>query len=82
MNKEDLADILGFDDQVKGFDLEFMTDDSIDFLDIYAEFLGDEEYHKMKENYQRALCMMNEVNTVEIERFRMNAPIEYEELAE
>jgi hypothetical protein len=36
MHKEELADILGFEDCVKGFDLEFMTDDSIDFLDIYS----------------------------------------------
>lgn len=38
--REELAEILGFEDQVKGFDLEFMTDESIDFLDIYAQFLG------------------------------------------
>lgn len=57
-----------------------MTDESIDFLDIYAEFLGDDEYCKMKENYQKALATMNDINNLEIERYRMNAPIEYEEL--
>lgn len=35
-HREELTDILGFEDSVKGFDLEFMTDDSIDFLDIYS----------------------------------------------
>jgi hypothetical protein len=43
-------------------------------------FLRQEEYIKMKENYQKALCTMNEVYLVEIERFRMSAPIDYEEL--
>ncbi len=35
-HREELQEILGFEDQVKGFDLEFMTDESIDFLDVYA----------------------------------------------
>jgi hypothetical protein len=39
-HREELTDILGFEDSVKGFDLEFMTDNTIDFLDIYANFLG------------------------------------------
>ncbi|CDW87601.1 UNKNOWN [Stylonychia lemnae] len=79
-HRQELAEILGFEDQVKGFDLEFMTDESIDFLDIYAQFLGDDEYCKMKENYQKALGTMHDINTLELERYRMNCPIEYEEL--
>eukprot|EP00347_Sterkiella_histriomuscorum_P002541 403367752 len=79
-HRQELADILGFEDQVKGFDLEFMTDESIDFLDIYAQFLGDEEYCKMKENYEKALATMHDINTLEMERFRMNEPITYEDL--
>ena len=39
-HREELSEILGFEDNVKGFDLEFMTDDTIDFLDIYSQFLG------------------------------------------
>ena len=34
----------------------------------------------MKENYQRALATMNEINTLELERFRLNSPVEYDEL--
>lgn len=77
-----MQEILGFEDRVKGFDLEFMTEDSIDFLDIYAEFLGLDEYYLMKENYQKALGTMNELYQVEIDRFRLNAPVEYEDLLE
>ena len=36
LQRETLSEIMGFEDQVKGFDLEFMTDESIDFLDVYA----------------------------------------------
>ena len=39
-HREELTDIIGFEDNVRGFDLEFMTDDSIDFLDLYSQFLG------------------------------------------
>ena len=46
----ELQETMGFEDSVKGFDLDMVTDDNIDFLDIYAEFLG-EEYLKMKENF-------------------------------
>ena len=48
--KGELQEVMGFEDQVKGFDIDMVTDDNIDFLDIYAEFLG-EEYIKMKENF-------------------------------
>ena len=46
-HKMELNDVIGFSDQVKGFDIEFMVDDKIDFLDIYAKFLGN-DYEKMK----------------------------------
>ena len=90
-HREELNDIIGFEDNVRGFDLEFMTDDSIDFLDLYSQFLGyifqilisfsEVEYFKMKENYQKALSTMNEVYQIEIERLRMSSPISYEELS-
>ena len=35
-SKETIQDIVGFDDFVRGFDGELVTDDNIDFLDIYA----------------------------------------------
>ena len=70
---------MGFEDQVKGFDIDMVTDDNIDFLDIYAEFLG-EEYIKMKENFQKAIATMTELFMLENERAKMSAPIQYEEL--
>lgn len=76
-----LQEVLGFEDAVKGFDLELVTEDNIDALDIYAEFLG-EEYFKMKENYQKAVNTMNEIFMLESERARMSAPIEYDQLVE
>ena len=80
-SKHQLQEVLGFEDAVKGFDHELVTDDNIDFLDIYAQFLG-EEYFKMKENYQRAVATMGELFSLENERARMSAPIDYEGLCE
>ena len=75
----DLHEVMGFEDQVKGFDIDMVTDDNIDFLDIYAEFLG-EEYIKMKENFQKAIATMTELFMLENERAKMSAPIQYEDL--
>lgn len=38
--REGIQEIVGFDDFVRGFDGEAVTDDNIDFLDIYQQFLG------------------------------------------
>lgn len=59
-----------------------MTDESIDFLDIYADFLGVSEYTTMKEHYQKALATMHDINMLELERFRMKAPVTQEELGD
>ena len=72
--KGELQEVMGFEDQVKGFDIDMVTDDNIDFLDIYAEFLG-EEYIKMKENFQKAIATMTELFMLENERAKMSAPI-------
>jgi hypothetical protein len=40
-SRSSLQELLGFEDSVKGFDLEMVTDDNLDFLDMYAEFLGE-----------------------------------------
>lgn len=39
-SREQLQELLGFEDNVRGFDIDMVTDDNIDFLDIYAQFLG------------------------------------------
>jgi len=72
---------------VKGFDFESEAgaegyDDSIDKLDIYAKFLGEGEYLRMKDNYHKALTTMTELNNLEKQRMHMNAPVGYQELLE
>ena len=72
---------------MRGFDqdLEVGVDDledGADQLDVYADFLGKNEYFKMKENLQKALHVMTELFKVEKERLQMNAPISHAELSE
>lgn len=72
---------------MRGFDhdLEFNVeeyDDGLDQLDVYADFLGKNEYFKMKENFQKALAVMTELYKVEKERLQMNAPITHADLSQ
>lgn len=63
---------------VRGFDNDGEEfSESIDDLDIYSQFLGEQEYLKMKENYQRALTVMTELCQFECDRVEMNAPIQW-----
>ena len=64
-HKAKLADVLGFGDEVRGFD-NLIWDDSVEQLDIYAEFLGPQEYNRVKENYERALSTMEMLYQAEI----------------
>lgn len=64
-----LSEVLGFGDEVKGFD-QITVDESIDHLDIYAEFLGVEEYEKAKESYIKALQTLESIYKLEIERLQ------------
>jgi hypothetical protein len=70
---------LGDTSTVKGFDIDSelgaAEDDEIDKLDIYARFLGEDEYLKMKDNYHRALHAMTELHNLEKDRIHMKAPI-------
>ena len=56
-HKNKLSDVLGFGDEVRGFD-KLIWDDSIEQLDIYKEFLGPQEYERVKTNYEKALQTM------------------------
>ena len=60
LHRENLSLALGKDSDVKGFDTSLVAamDDSLDHLDIYAEFLGEKEFIKAKENYERTLSTM------------------------
>ena len=78
-HRMELNDILGFSDQVKGFDIEFMVDDQISFLDIYSAFLGD-DYEKMKNDYRKAIEIMNETYKLKFERLELNEPVTQEEV--
>ena len=62
-----LSEVLGFGDEVKGFD-QTTVDESIDHLEMYAEFLGVEEYEKAKESYIKALQTLESIFKLEIER--------------
>ena len=64
--------MLGFGDEVKGFD-QMSVDESIDHLDIYAEFLGVEEYEKAKESYTKALQTLESIYKLEIERLQFQS---------
>lgn len=57
-------------------------EDGLDQLDVYADFLGKNEYFKMKENFQKALHVMTELFKVERERLHMNAPTTHAELSQ
>jgi len=78
-HKVNLTEVIGFSDKVKGFDIDFMVDDQIDFFDIYAKFLGD-DYEKMKIDYKRAMDIMNETFELKLERLKMNEPVTQEEI--
>ena len=70
-HKDAIRDILGFEDGVRGFDLEFMTDDSLEALDIYQQFLGEEEYTRLKQNYQKTLAVMGDLYLLELDREKL-----------
>jgi hypothetical protein len=55
-----LAEALGKGSDVKGFDTGLVSamDDSLDHLEIYAEFLGEDEFNKAKDSYDRTLDTM------------------------
>jgi hypothetical protein len=57
--------VLGYGDEVRGFD-KLIWDDSIEQLDIYAEFLGPQEYQRVKANYEKALQTMEMLYQAEI----------------
>ena len=65
-HKAKLSDVLGFGDEVRGFD-NMIWDDSVEQLDIYAEFLGPQEYNRVKSNYEKALNTMEMLYQAEIQ---------------
>jgi hypothetical protein len=80
MHREALSGIYGYEDGiVKGFDLESEINDgydnTIEKLEIYQEFLGENEFIKIKDNFYKALYVMTELHNVEKERIYLNAPI-------
>ena len=60
LHKQQLAEALGKGSDVKGFDTSVISamDDSLDHLEIYAEFLGDDEFNKAKDSYDKTLDTM------------------------
>ena len=68
-HKMKLSDVLGYGDEVRGFD-NLIWDDSVEQLEIYAEFLGPQEYNRVKENYERALNTMEMLYQAEIQSLK------------
>ena len=60
LHKAKLADVLGYGDEVRGFD-KLLWDDSVEQLDLYAEFLGPQEYRQVKQGYEKALQTMEQL---------------------
>jgi len=58
------------------------VDDSIESLQIYSKFLGENEFEAIKDNYYRALDVMKQLGEIEVERVKMNAPISWTDLQE
>ena len=53
---------MGFQDEVRGFDAD--ENDFVDpiyHLEIYREFLGEEEFSKVEKNYLKTLNTMEQV---------------------
>ena len=73
VHKSRLSDVLGYGDEVKGFDA-FVADDSLDQLEVYREFLGEKEYNQAKQNYEQALNTMELLYRTEIERLAFSHP--------
>lgn len=69
-HKERLADVLGYGDEVRGFD-QAVADENLDQLEIYREFLGEKEYAQVQLNYQRALQTMEMLYKTEIQRLSL-----------
>jgi hypothetical protein len=44
--------------------------------------LGESEYVRIKDNYYKALSIMNELNGIEIDRLHMNAPCQWSDLTD
>ena len=66
LHKAKLSEVLGYGDEVRGFD-NLVWDDQVEQLDIYAEFLGPQEYHRVKNNYEKALQTMEMLYQAEIQ---------------
>lgn len=66
-----MSAVVGYGDEVRGFD-QTAVDESIDHLDIYAEFLGYDEYEAAKDNYSKALSTMEQLYRLEIERLQFS----------
>ena len=65
-HKAKLSEVLGYGDEVRGFD-NLVWDDQVEQLDIYAEFLGPQEYNRVKSIYEKTLNTMEQLYQAEIQ---------------
>jgi hypothetical protein len=73
--------VLGFKDEVRGFDADENFVDPMEHLDIYKEFLGEAEFEQVKCNYQKTMETMEMVYKLELERLKISDGLQ-EELQE
>ena len=66
-SKQNLSEVMDFADSVRGFDVRDLVD-PLEQLESYRTFLGDDEYHKVQQNYSKTIETMNLVFEAEASR--------------
>lgn len=77
--KQNLSEVMDFADSVRGFDVRDLVD-PLEQLESYRTFLGDEEYHKVQQNYSKTIDTMNLVFEAEASRLHTQGDTFTEEL--
>ncbi len=57
-SKQSLSDVFEFADEVRGFDTKDILD-PLENLEIYKEFLGEEEFQNMRQSYIKTIETMD-----------------------
>ena len=78
-SKQNLSEVMDFNDSVRGFDVRDLVD-PLEQLESYRSFLGDDEYHKVQQNYSKTIDTMNLVFEAEASRLHSHEKAFTEEL--
>lgn len=69
-DKKAISDVFEFNDEVRGFDVRDLLD-PLEQLEIYKDFLGEEEFQRVHANYEKTIQTMDLVFETEIERIKL-----------